>query len=67
MRVMKAQVGAGLTIFLHIERFREIFSSLDIQKGFIVSLTDQTAPLRADLTAITFDDYILQVTKAVSG
>lgn len=51
----------------NIARFREIFSSLDIQKGFIVSLTDQTTLLRADLTAITFDDYILQITKAASG
>ncbi|MBI5203465.1 MAG: ATP-binding protein [Nitrospirae bacterium] len=50
----------------NIVRFREIFPSIDIQSGFIVSLSSQTISLRAGLTAVTFDDYILQITKAVS-
>lgn len=50
----------------NITRFKEIFSSLNIQNGFIISSIDQTTPLRADLTAITLDDYIMKIKKAAS-
>ncbi|MBI5193013.1 MAG: hypothetical protein HZA08_06175 [Nitrospirae bacterium] len=50
----------------NIAKIREIFSSLDIKKEFIVSLSEQTISLLPNLTAITFYDYILQVTKAAS-
>lgn len=64
---IKLSKTPSLKMGANIARFRELFASLDIQTGFIVSLTDQTAPLRTGLTAITFDDYMLQVTKAASG
>ena len=46
-----------------ISRFRNLFSAFDIGKGFIVSLAEQTIPLGRELTAITFDDYLKELTK----
>jgi predicted AAA+ superfamily ATPase len=49
----------------NISRFRNLFSAFDIGKGFIVSLTEQTIPLSRELTAITFDDYLKEITKVL--
>jgi len=51
----------------NIARFRELYATLDIQKGYIVSLVDKNTPLRPDLTAITIDHLISEATRAVAG
>ena len=42
----------------NMERFRNTFSKLDIQKGLIVSLTEKTFPLNRNTTAINFFEYL---------
>lgn len=63
---IKLNKTPSLGMGTNIARFRELFSSLNIQRGLIVSLAEQTVPLRADLTAITFIDYMNKVTHAAT-
>lgn len=46
----------------NIARFRNLFTGLDIWKGLLVTMSDQTIPLASELTAITVDDYLKEVT-----
>jgi hypothetical protein len=45
----------------NIARFKKLFSGLTIQKGMIVSLTEKTTPLSADISAFTLNDYLKNV------
>lgn len=49
----------------NISRFRNLFPAIDIKKGVIVSLAEQTIPISRELTAITFNDYLKEIAKVV--
>jgi predicted AAA+ superfamily ATPase len=49
-----------------ISRFRKLFPAFNIEKGLIVSLAEETLPLSKDMTAITFDDYLKEITRITS-
>lgn len=51
----------------NIERFRKLFSKIEIQKGLLVTMSERTEPLTAELTAITVDDYLKEVSKSTGA
>ncbi len=55
-------IGMGSNIL----RFRKLFADFDIRRGFIVSLAEKSVQLSPDLTAASFEDYLLQV-KRIAG
>jgi len=63
---IKLSKNPSLGMIAGIARFRKLFSSLSIKKGFLVSLTEKTSPLTAALSASTFDDYLRAGTAEVS-
>ncbi|MCX5855141.1 MAG: ATP-binding protein [Deltaproteobacteria bacterium] len=56
----------NLAMGSNIARFKKLFSRFTIREGRIVSLTDQTIPLSSDITAITLDDYLQQVSAVIT-
>lgn len=45
----------------NIERFRKLFSNIEIEKGLLVTMSERTEPLTAELTALSVDDYLKKV------
>jgi uncharacterized protein len=50
----------------HVDRFRKTSSELDISHGLLVSLSDQTFPLTRETLAISFPDYLLELSKIMA-
>jgi hypothetical protein len=62
---IKLSKTPSISMGSNISRFRDLFSSIDIRKGFIVSLAEQTIPLSRELTVITLDDYLKEIAEVL--
>jgi predicted AAA+ superfamily ATPase len=58
---IKLQKTPHVSMGSNIVRFKEIFSDLVVTEGIIISLTDKSMPLQAEVSAIPFDDYLKKI------